>query len=203
MNDRIAAEVNRFSKVSTLNAAEWYEEMRDEAGIKNRFSVSLLEPPPDEQIFKSLNWATRTIDSDPATTRNKVEGAAQKLVTDVGRDTIVTAVGDDREASAYARYARPGACYFCALMATRGAVYHSEESAGIDANDRFEGEGEAKFHDHCHCTLVPVFKGQRYEPPGHIERFDQIYRESTGDYSGKDKLRAFRRALESDPSGTG
>ena len=167
--------------------------MRDLAGARGRFEVSLLSPPPDEKVARSLGWARN---GEPESVRTRIEGVAQKLVTDVGRDTIETAVEDDDEAWGFARYARPGACYFCALMASRGVVYKSEESAGRRANQRFEGEGTAKFHDHCHCTITPVFAGQEYELPEHIAKADQIYRDNTGHVSGAEKLKAFRRAYE-------
>ena len=39
------------------------------------------------------------------------------------------------------RVPEPGACDFCLMLATRGAVYASQETAGRD-ND---------YHAHCHC----------------------------------------------------
>lgn len=32
-----------------------------------------------------------------------------------------------------------------------------------------------KFHDHCHCTAVPVRPGGSYEPPAYVERWEQDY----------------------------
>ena len=54
-------------------------------------------------------------------------------------------------------------------MATRGAVYKSAGTAGQDANSRFTGDGEAKFHNNCHCTISPVFGA--FEPSAHVRQW--------------------------------
>ncbi|MCY0962600.1 hypothetical protein [Streptomyces sp. H27-H5] len=51
-----------------------------------------------------------------------------------------------------------------------------------------------KFHDNCHCTIVPVFRGQRFELSDHAREWDRLYREYAQGHSG-DQLRLFRRAL--------
>ena len=43
------------------------------------------------------------------------------------------------------------------MLATRGAVYKSDSTAGRTANEKFVGEGEFKYHNHCRCIAVPVF----------------------------------------------
>lgn len=44
--------------------------------------------------------------------------------------------------TAYRRVPEPGACPFCLVLATRGAVYRSEVTAGNSLN---------RYHPHCHC----------------------------------------------------
>jgi hypothetical protein len=46
----------------------------------------------------------------------------------------------------------------------------------------------------CHCTIVPVFRGQAYELSPHAAEWDRLYREYAQGHSG-DQLRLFRRAL--------
>ena len=69
---------------------------------------------------------------------------------------------------------RTGPCYFCALLASRGAFYLTEDAfkgsnsmirepvekpRGNNRTTRraFIGDGVAKIHDHCRCTLRAVY----------------------------------------------
>ena len=173
--------------------------------------MPVADPPPDEQTESSLRWATKDLwprdpgEATPAQLQpmdvrltqaeTKAEQVAQKLVTDTGRDTVREAVRQDRVAVGYARTAALGACAFCKLMATRGMVFRTAAAAGREANERFTGDASVvKFHDNCHCGVVPVFKGQRFELSDHAREWERIYREFAAPHSG-DQLRRFRLAL--------
>ncbi len=176
--------VQHYSEISALNSADWYDTTRADRGWDDAFIAELAPAPPDDKITSSVNWALDTDDGVAKLTR--VQGVTQKLVTDVGRDTITGAIVADPVAIGFARHASPGACYFCAMLATRGAVYHSLQTAGEDA----------PYHDHCHCLPVPIFQGETYHPDEHIKQWNELYKQTTGPYKGADKIRAFRRALE-------
>ena len=46
----------------------------------------------------------------------------------------------------------------------------------------------------CHCGIVPIFRGQRFELSPQAAEWDRIYREYAQGHPG-DQLRLFRRAL--------
>ena len=46
----------------------------------------------------------------------------------------------------------------------------------------------------CHCGIIPVFKGQRFELSAHAREWDRLYREYAAPFPG-DQLRRFRRAI--------
>jgi hypothetical protein len=207
-----AALIHRYSQASASLATRFYRQDRAAAGIRGNFTVPVADPPPFAQIQLSLEWATKGLwdkpPSDPQAAENiakahetaltKVEGMAQKLVLDVGRDTKIAAVKKDRSATAYYRATEPGACSFCALMASRGAVYKSQAAAGASADRKFVGDAsDFKFHDHCHCDVKPVFKGQQYEPSPQAVAAEDLYQKVARGKSGKDALNAFRSAYES------
>ncbi|MFJ8016237.1 hypothetical protein [Streptomyces sp. NPDC096339] len=191
--------VGQYGTASAALAADYYDAERVAARVTGRFTVPLLDPPPDAQVDSSLRWATKDVwerdPEDPATTQaqreplevrldqaeKKAEAVAQKLVTDQGRGTVQEAVRRDSQATAWARSAALGACSFCKLLAIRGAVYKQDT-----ANFRS--------HDGCHCGVLPVFKGQRFELATHTREWERLYREFAAPYSG-DQLRRFRRAL--------
>ncbi len=209
--DAVTELVASYSETSATLAADFYDRERESAGVPGSFTVPLADPPPDEQVDASMRWATKDLwprDEAEATVAQlepldvridaamkKADAATQKLVADVGRETVRQAVKADPQAVAYARTAALGACSFCKLMASRGSVYRTAGSAGRDANDRFSGDASVvKFHDNCHCGIIPVFRGQQFELSPHAAEWDRIYREYAQGHSG-DQLRLFRRAL--------
>lgn len=205
--------VGEYGTASSTLAADYYDAQRVAARVTGTFTVPLLDPPPDDQVDSSLRWATKDLwprdPDDPATTaaqkapleqrldaaEAKAEAVAQKLVADQGRGTTRAGVRQDRVAVGYARAAALGACAFCKLMASRGMVYKDAEAAGRDANSSFSGDASVvKFHDNCHCGIVPVFRGQRFELSDHAREWERLYREYAAPHSG-DQLNRFRAAL--------
>lgn len=201
--------VARYGDMSASLAAEFYDVQRADADIGDDFTVSLADPPSVDQTETVLRWATHDVwprggevearreplASRLAVAERQTEAVTQKLVADQGRETIRRAVREDREAVGYARAAALGACAFCRLMASRGMVYKTAGTAGRDANDRFSGDASvAKFHDNCHCGIIPVFRGQSFELSAHAQEWDRLYREYAAPFPG-DQLSRFRRAI--------
>jgi hypothetical protein len=55
----------------------------------------------------------------------------------------------------YARVPSPGACSFCLMLATKGAVYYKDSfSGGNSSSSRFNGLGGARVHRNCKCRLL-------------------------------------------------
>jgi hypothetical protein len=209
--DAVTEVVDRYAETSATLAADFYDGERETAAVPGTFTVPLADPPSDEQVDTSLRWATKDLwprDEADATVAQlepldvrleaamgKADSVAQKLVADSGRETLRQAVKQDRYAVAYARAASLGACSFCKLMASRGSVYKTAETAGRDANERFSGDASVvKFHNDCHCGIIPVFRGQKFELSAHAAEWDRLYREYAQGHPG-DQLRLFRRAL--------
>ncbi|WP_406111259.1 hypothetical protein [Kitasatospora purpeofusca] len=94
-------------------------------------------------------------------------GAGGMLVQDGGRDAIHTALQDDPGAIGYYRATDASPCYFCALMAGRGAVYKTRATAAFGA------------HPHCHCQAVPIFS-RRYQLPAANDKFARMWRDFGG-----------------------
>jgi hypothetical protein len=203
--EAVRALVGQYGAASATLAARSYDGQRDAANAPGRFDADPAASPADEQVEASLRWATKDLwstdeeqapfDVRLAQAEQRAQAVAQKLVADQGRATIREAVDRDGGAVAYARAAALGGCSFCKLMASRGAVYKNAQTAGREANEKFTGDASvAKFHDNCHCTIVPVFRGQQFELSAHAREWDRLYREYAQGHSG-DQLRLFRRAL--------
>ena len=106
-----------------------------------------------EQVGASVGWALSMNDFQTALT-----GAVLRLGQAPARKTIV---GSALEAGrGYARVVASDACDWCLMLASRGAVYESEESASVSGMGRVrpgarQRPGEA-FHDHCRCEVIEV-----------------------------------------------
>lgn len=193
----VQAVVDQYAQTSSALAAEFYDGQREAAGVPGMFTVPVADAPSPEQTEASLRWATKDVwerEPEQATVaqrlpletrldqaEKKAEQVTQKLVADTGRATVIGAVRKDPQATAWARAAALGACAFCKLLASRGAVY-ARDTAGFKA------------HDGCHCGVIPVFRGQRFEPSEHAAQWARIYQEFAADQPGN-QLARFRRAL--------
>jgi hypothetical protein len=182
----IAALTQQFSRVSANEAAKYYAKMRIASGIPGSIAVKHAPLPPMAQIDASTRWATREIwkpNPDLQAVQSTVQGVVERNVLDTGRMTIINAVQSDRKAKGWARETEPGCCSFCAMLAVRGAVYRSEDSASFES------------HNNCRCFAVPVFNA--YEPSAQVREWQQLYKESTRGVRGGKKMRkAFRNAYE-------
>lgn len=122
-------------------------------------------------------------------------GSATTLALEAGREVVRDATGGDEEAIGWIRVPDADPCSWCAMLASRGAVYRSAETAGRAKNSEFVGEGMFKWHDHCGCTAVPVFRDD--DPL--LQRADDLYeqwlRETQG-HSGEAARKAWRRFWE-------
>lgn len=203
----VAAVVDKFAGAATSLSADHYEALRGST-IPGTFRAPIIDLPPVEKVQASLGWATSDLlvtggdpsihEPAPADTvtivQDKVEAVAQKVVMDAGRNELIAAIEADTKARGWARVTKPDACYFCRMLATRGAVYANQFTAGRAANKRFTGDGEFKFHNNCHCTIEPLF-GRHYEAPAHTRADMALWNKVTKGLSGQDAINAFRRAI--------
>lgn len=148
-----------------------------------QLATSLLVTGPVE-VKRSLAGGA-SLQTSISRARAKTAGAAVRHTADAGRSTIRDTAQRDPVALGWARLTDGDPCSFCAMLAGRGAVYLSEESA---ANDD-------PYHDGCGCTPVPIF--DRAEAgPGQSRDFAALWKTSTEGYSGRKAINAFRRAYE-------
>lgn len=190
--------VQQHAMAARALANEHYLSERMQGSVLQPFMPQVVELPQDDKVYQYVDWALRDLGSaeDDGSTllvpaQRKAAQALQKLVSDTGRDQVIQNVMDDRAARGWAREARPGACWFCAMLATRGAVYRSAWTAG---RRTYDGVPVNSFHRNCQCQVVPLFRA--YEPPAHVREWQQVYGDATKDVYGADKAWAFQEAYE-------
>lgn len=121
-------------------------------------------------------------------------GAATRHVLTGGRQSLLTLVEGDMRAIGWIRVTDGDPCAFCAMLASRGAVYKQDSFSQSDP--RFTGPGEFKVHASCACTMEVVYSRQAAWP-GRAAEFHRLWRDNIeGRYSGKDARNAWRRLYE-------
>lgn len=181
----VLALTTSYGQASGKLGADYYTQSRGAANITGRFHVPIVKPAPIEQVAKTVGWATKDLWSptpDLAATKDIADPAFERLVLDVGRNTVIGAVHADAKARGWARRTEPDPCHFCSMLASRGAVYRTERSA------------EFKPHDNCRCIPEPFFNA--YEPSADVRQWQALWARSTRGKSGKAAVLAFRQAYE-------
>lgn len=158
--------IGQYSAVAAELGAQWYAESAPDLPYQPQ---SFL--PAAEGLPSSVSWALGA-PGDAALSR--LSGVAQRQIWTANRDTIIGNARAEGAGSTWARVARAGACAFCAMLATRKAVYSSKATA----------TPKSKYHDHCHCQAKEVRPGQSYDPPDYVQRFEDAYRQATREVPG-------------------
>lgn len=136
----------QYGDAAATLAADWYDSQRESLGVPGRFTAHLAPQPPDDLLRAVSNWVTDT--EDPEAAQARAEAAAQKLVADMSRQTVMRSSERDPQSHGWGRFTEPGACDFCLMLSSRGGVYTS-------SSVRFGS------HDHCHCLAGPVWDENR------------------------------------------
>lgn len=157
----VPALVDRYGPVAAEMAAEWYDE--------------LVEQAPGPRPFKATPVQANIAKTDiQATTRRLAGGlwgnplaellpgllaSTGKWVQQSGRDTIIS--NAKREGVRWARVPQgKKTCAFCLVLASRDAVYISKRTASSTR------DGE-RFHSHCDCQAVRIASQEDY-PSGYL-----------------------------------
>lgn len=119
--------------------------------------------------------------------------AAVRHVQNGSRSALIDGTARDTKALGWVRLTRAAPCYFCALLASRGAVYKGDSFE--DSDTMFDGPGQVKVHDSCQCSLKPVYRRDD-ELLDRSKPFLEVYKASTAGKSGRDAIKAFRQAYE-------
>ena len=140
------------AQVGVRLSADFYNELRYRVTGERLPSVSLRTLRSKEDTRKAVLALLRELEEGEL---EGVEDLQTELVNHmdvevkraVARNTIENVRNDPGDV----RYARvpqgETTCDFCIMLASRGPVYWSEESAGAFT----------KFHEHCDCKVVPFF----------------------------------------------
>lgn len=177
--------VQRHDKAAASLAAEWYDAQGrangvalDRAVTAPTYSAGSVDALVRYQVRKYQDGGLEGFAAMCG------EFAANEAMRSVN-ETILRNTRRDR--SKGVRFARVtsgrNTCSFCLMLAGRGAVYHTRESAG-----EFN-----RWHRHCTCKVVPSFSGDKWETlvEGHDPRDAKRW---------SDRIEAARKARQAIPA---
>ena len=186
--DDLAKDLEGFSEVTQKAIVEDVEK------VKSRRRQSMTLDEAFEKVADRVEEAVRTLDEEDLV---KDRHRGMKVFSDVPDKYRRNSRGElIARPFAFARVTHPnknGPCGFCAMLASRGPVYKSSESAGIRAD---------RYHDHCFCTCTPVFTSKHWEGKEQQAEYERVYNEVVRDQDlhGVDARRAmdkyFREKLK-------
>lgn len=131
------------SMAATL-AAEWYDELRDASKVAGAFTATAVLP--DLGIDSLIGWSFAQASTVTGFTQY-LAGGIDLRTTQAANGTITGSNLADPKGRGWARETSPDACPFCRMLAGRGAVYRTRETASFAP------------HDNCHCVAISLWDG--------------------------------------------
>lgn len=177
-------------------AADFYLEQRAEAMVASSFTPPSIVLPDAGQVDSLARYAAAPAFAQGdfrALVKSRAVGGLSRILTGIWADTLADFGAVDSSPVRYQRMPRADCCAFCAMLASRGAVYESEAAATrvvgrgvpigkhrLSKGTRQRGSqriGEA-FHDHCRCIGVAVFPGRAQQMEASTAKYFEAYKEA-------------------------
>lgn len=164
--------VAQYGEMAATVAADFYDQMREQAAVVGRFSAVLGDPVDVEDLRGQIRWSIDPLfsaDPDPDAALGRLEQKVDEYSLQPGRDTIARSAGRDPAKARWARVPVGDTCAFCLMLASRGPAYRSAESAG---------KGR-KYHGDCDCTPTPYWQGDQHPEGYDPDALLQTYTDAT------------------------
>jgi len=185
--------VRTYGPVSAEASALFYETQRPSPGGRVVMAPTVL----GETWAADLAWAfvpmfTPDRFTDPLSdVQERVGAVVAREVLRIGRDTVAKTQAADTIPGGVARYARPGACGFCAYM------------SAIDA----DVSEDTIWHRNCTCVTVPWWEDNPFPASSHMDEYadasewarrelERRQREMKAQYPGMRRRNFFRQFPE-------
>lgn len=145
--DAVPAIVDYYALGTSALAADYYEDERERAAVRGRFTAEPVMPDRAEKIGRMVAWAAEPLfapEPDLAQVTLRLVPEVQKEIALPFRETITANTERDPSAVGWRRIASGSGCKMCRMLADRGAVYK-------------ETTAHFATHGNCHCSAAPAF----------------------------------------------
>lgn len=133
---------DRHGRVVAEGSAEWFERVR-RSEVGGGFAARPASLPDADVVRSNVRYLAGALFVDHLVSPfETLSGSLTRHVLDVGRETIAANTMADRRSVGWQRFAQPGGCEFCIMLAQNGAVYK-------------RATADFASHDHCRCRCGP------------------------------------------------
>lgn len=157
--------VAEYNTGAALLAVDWYDELRDAAGVDTSFrpepfvaitddEVAAMVARTTESLYEIQRGIEREIEEAFAESLVQIQAETERIIAEAFRKTVTENADRDPEAVGWRRFARPEACKFCLMLAARGAVY-TKETARFAAHGAYTNG--KRTGGNCRCIAGPEF----------------------------------------------
>lgn len=186
----VTAILTRYASAAAVLAQRYYGASRSASGASGPLPDVHVPPIDHTAVLQMVVDVVSRAMEDPGSALDALDVEAEQLVLDHGRQQIIAMSQEDPKAKGWARVVEPGACSFCLLLAMRGPVYRSRQTANFRAHKpKPDGSGGL-----CRCHAEATFN--HWEPQASVRAAQKVYDEVTKGRSGHDARVAFRQAIE-------
>lgn len=182
---------NRKSEARARLAEIRKRRERAQADAENRAGTTTADPDIENDDSADLV----DVDNLDDAWESDLEGALSRHVRTPGRRTLEDAIEDDPESIAWVRITDGDPCGFCAMLAGRGFVYTTRETALYA-----EGTREP-YHDHCGCTTMPRFRTDTSPLPTLNQEMQDLWYDGPAYFTGDAARAAMARAVRARKAG--
>lgn len=162
--DAMVQAVQRYGEVAVEVAAQQYDLTASQLGLD--VAQAERQPVSTDGLDASALMNEVGAERFAEFARKCAERAATRVRKAASRTTVSNAMRDQANGMRYARVPTGReTCGFCLMLASRGFVYRSKESAGQDV----------KFHDNCDCRIELGIEGVTKIEGYNVEAYRQAY----------------------------
>ena len=141
----IAPFIDQYGTMSAALSADWYDANRDLAQVAGSWSGAVVQRVNVDTgpLVGGVLQQFVTFES----VVSELLAGAEMRVRQAAQGTIMDSTLRDPGASGWGRVASAGCCSYCAMLASRGNVYRTQQTATFCP------------HFHCRCQAVPAWGG--------------------------------------------
>lgn len=198
--DYMKSLVDVYGTNTAVLAADFYKLVADSDGVTVDEPL-IADTVADKTVQGSVRYAAKSLwgdTPDPESFSMQVVASLIRYVKKGANDTMAINARRDGRKNKGVRWARVprGAetCPFCIMLASRGFVYWSKESADLFGHE----------HEHCDCDIIPSFSDAGLEgyDQGEYEQvyLDNLVKDRYGTVQTAETLDNMRRKMMEDDS---
>ena len=178
LGDVFAELCRQYGDAVGVTASDFYELIRSQSSETSPYKPVLAPNVPVEQVRATYAYSAKHLYSDqPEKILDALNGRLRRFIEYTARETVHVNAAKDRARTFWARIPSGGkTCAWCFMLASRGWVYATEQTAGGVGNE---------FHDDDRCMIIPSFDDSPalagYDPDAMYEKYSKARDEVLSD----------------------